>query len=419
MTAAIELAERLNRECECVGTDLPALQQRLEAGLGAAGVERRMIESHPHLFAEVPVFVAKQHAREMQRVIGAVESVTRLPAFREQVLAGAPTIAQHPPRPRGVFFGFDFHIATDGPKLIEINTNAGGALLNIEMQHEQQACCAQASDFLRGEPTAESRAQAVFDMFVQEWRLARGAEPLRTVAIVDDTPCEQYLFPEFLLFRKLFEARGVRTLIVDARELSADVDSLSHQGQRIDLVYNRCTDFYFADGAHGALAQAYLRDLAVVTPHPFAHALYSNKDNLVLLSDAATLRAMLAAESDIEVLTRAIPRTLKVAGPETGWWADRKQWFFKPSTGFGSRGAYRGDKITRRAFGDVMRGNYIAQRLAPPGERWRGANAGFKVDVRNYVYDGHTQLMAARLYQGQTTNFRTTGGGFAPIYQLA
>ena len=140
----------------------------------------------------------------------------------------------------------------------------------------------------------------------------------------------------------------------------------------------------------------------------------------MLLSDAAALRAMHAADDDIEALIRAIPQTLKVGEPEQRWWAERRQWFFKPSAGFGSRGAYRGDKITRRAFGDVMRGNYIAQQFAPPGERRRGANADcFKVDVRNYVYDGHTQLMAARLYQGQTTNFRTAGGGFAPVYQLA
>jgi hypothetical protein len=26
------------------------------------------------------------------------------------------------------------------------------------------------------------------------------------------------------------------------------------------------------------------------------------------------------------------------------------------------------------------------------------------------------QLVVARLYQGQTTNFRTAGGGFAPVY---
>ena len=39
-----------------------------------------------------------------------------------------------------------------------------------------------------------------------------------------------------------------------------------------------------------------------------------------------------------------------------------------------------------------------------------------KVDVRNYVYDGNVQLLAARLYQGQTTNMRTAGGGFAPVF---
>ena len=409
MTDAIALANRLNRECECAATDLPALRQQLD-----------LVESHLHLFAHVPVFVAKEHAREMQRVISAVDAASRLPVFRQQVLANAPGIAQHSPPNRGVFFGFDFHIAADGPKLIEINTNAGGALLNIEMQRAQLACCTQATDFLRMEPTAESRAQAIVEMFRQEWRLARGAEPLQTIAIVDDSPGEQYLFPEFLLFKSLFEAQGIRALIVDARDLSVDSDSLVHDGQRIDLVYNRCTDFYFADAAHAELAEAYRRDLAVITPHPFAHALYSNKDNLVLLSDAAMLRSMGAADADIEILTRAIPRTLRITQPEQRWWDERKQWFFKPSSGFGSRGAYRGDKITRRAFGDVMRGNYIAQQIAPPSERQRGAMAAcFKLDVRNYVYDGVTQLMAARLFQGQTTNFRTAGGGFAPVYQLA
>src|SRR6185436_19144171 len=104
--------------------------------------------------------------------------------------------------------------------------------------------------------------------------------------------------------------------------------------------------------------------------------------------------------------------------PEQAWWDQRKQWFFKPVAGFGSRGTYRGDKITRRAFGEVMRGDYIAQHLTPPSERHSATSGSFKLDVRSYVYDGVTQLMAARLFQGQTTNFRTAGGGFAPVYQL-
>jgi hypothetical protein len=101
-----------------------------------------------------------------------------------------------------------------------------------------------------------------------------------------------------------------------------------------------------------------------------------------------------------------------VEGDAEPWWRDRKRWFFKPASGFGGRGAYRGDKVTRRVFADVMAGGYVAQRLTPPGQR-----RDFKVDVRNYAYGGHVQLLAARLYQGQTTNFRTAGGGFASIHE--
>jgi len=38
--------------------------------------------------------------------------------------------------------------------------------------------------------------------------------------------------------------------------------------------------------------------------------------------------------------------------------------------------------------------------------------------VRCYVYEGQVQLLIARLYQGQTTNFRTAGGGFALVRVL-
>jgi len=41
-----------------------------------------------------------------------------------------------------------------------------------------------------------------------------------------------------------------------------------------------------------------------------------------------------------------------------------------------------------------------------------------KFDVRAYAYDGKIQLLAARMYSGQTTNFRTSGGGFAPVVVL-
>jgi hypothetical protein len=86
--------------------------------------------------------------------------------------------------------------------------------------------------------------------------------------------------------------------------------------------------------------------------------------------------------------------------------------------GYGSKAAYRGDKVTKRVFEEILAGNYIAQALVPPSSRTLRvgeAPVELKLDLRNYVYAGHVQLIAARLWQGQTTNFRTPGGGFAPV----
>lgn len=54
----------------------------------------------------------------------------------------APTIAHHDFGPLGVLMGYDFHLAAEGPKLIEVNTNAGGAFLNALLAKAQRACCA-------------------------------------------------------------------------------------------------------------------------------------------------------------------------------------------------------------------------------------------------------------------------------------
>ncbi len=100
-------------------------------------------------------------------------------------------------------------------------------------------------------------------------------------------------------------------------------------------------------------------------------------------------------------------------------WSERRNLFFKPTTGFGSKAVYRGDKLTKRVWEAILSGDYIAQALVPAGERLIGdrkAPQALKFDIRNYVYDGVVQFLTARLYQGQTTNFRTPGGGFAPVF---
>jgi hypothetical protein len=102
-------------------------------------------------------------------------------------------------------------------------------------------------------------------------------------------------------------------------------------------------------------------------------------------------------------------------------WAGRKDYFFKPRAGHGGKAVYRGDKMTKGVWSQVVAGDYIAQAYAPPGERVidvDGETVCRKLDVRLYTYGGQILMTAARLYQGQTTNFRTPGGGFAPMFFL-
>ena len=99
-------------------------------------------------------------------------------------------------------------------------------------------------------------------------------------------------------------------------------------------------------------------------------------------------------------------------------WAQRRQLVFKPVAGYGAKAAYRGDKLTRRVWADILEGDFVAQALVPPGARMievDGVQTDLKFDIRAYTYAGQVQLLAARMYAGQTTNFRTQGGGFAPV----
>lgn len=415
MNSPRSAADALNRECDCTVASVPALQRGLESAVGA---QLSLTETHPHLFSDAPVFVDRSHVRDMRRLVEAVYRVAALPDYVSAALASAPSIARIERPTLGVFNGFDFHITPDGPRLIEINTNAGGAMLNAFARTLQSSCCPGASDDVEEAVRIESEFVA---MFRSEWKHARPDRTLSTIAIVDENPPSQYLHPEFLLFQRLFERNGLQTLIVDPAELELTTDGLCAGGRPIDLVYNRLTDFYLEDPRHRAIEEAYGSGIVLLTPNPRAHALLASKRTLALLSDRDFLSSIGVDAADIATLTGLIPRTRIVEGAEEAWWADRKQWFFKPVNGFGSRGAYRGDKMTRRVFAEVARGGYVAQEFSPPGERCRthlDEPQTYKIDIRAYVYEARIQMLAARLYQGQTTNFRTAGGGFAPVFEL-
>ena len=420
-----DAAAVLNRGSICSSVDHERLHHALKNEMCRADGEESglvctdLLESRPLLFSDTQVYVAEAHLQAMADLIETIERVVALPAWHQRVLAQSPEISQHDQKTAGIFLGYDFHLGAQGPQLIEINTNAGGGLLNAKLLRAQRACCSKIAGVSQDQISVESDFVA---MFRKEWQLAHGEQPLERIAIVDEAPGGQFLAAEFELFRQLFEAHGISAVVADPRELSFNGEQLLCAGERIDLVYNRLTDFSLAEPQNDSLRRAYLADAVLITPHPRAHALYADKRNLVLLSDEKWLADVGVSVADREVLGDCIPLTQSVT-PENAadFWGTRKQWFFKPAAGFGSKAAYRGDKLTRRVFGEIERGGYVAQKLVPPSERRLlvdGQEQNLKLDLRCYVYRGEVQLVSARLYQGQTTNFRTPGGGFAAVFSV-
>lgn len=407
-------AERLNNDCFCTTLN----RQQLDNILRADDINHDVLLTHPQLFSNTAVFISPAQLQQMRDIIHAVEKVVKLSAYTHDALTRAPNIASYNPGTSGVFMGYDFHLSEQGPQIIEINTNAGGAFLNAALANAQIECCRASGSLLHVFKTHID--QEFIAMFLHEWKLQRGDKPLIRAAILDENPTQQFLYPEFKMAQRLFERNGINAIIADPSELHFSDNKLMHEGKVVDLVYNRLTDFSLVGETVAILRQAYEAGSVVLTPNPHQYALYADKRNLVILSDAKHLEKLGASEKDIELLNAAIPKTKIVTMDNAeNLWAARKHLFFKPASGFGSRAAYRGDKLTKRVWEEILQGNYVAQQIVLPSERGilvDKKHESLKMDIRAYVYNGDIQLLAARLYQGQTTNFRTQGGGFAPIF---
>jgi hypothetical protein len=361
----------------------------------------------------VDVPVARADLEAMDEVIAAVHDLVMSPYYRERVLSAAPELARAPMQPDfGLFSGYDFHLTPNGPRLIEINTNAGGAFYGALMDDRRHQ---------RGVAGAHPLGYWS-DLFIRqvrnEWSLP-GRGNLSTVAIVDDQPDAQFLRLEFQLAARELRAAGINAFVADPRELSFR-DGCLHRGTtRIDLVYNRLTSFALDRPEDAPLREALNAGGAWITPGPRAHALLASKGNLSLMSDDAFLVAAGLGSEARQALRHAVPKTvLMTADNRAELWDRRCDLYFKPLGGFGSRGVYAGAKLTRKTW-DAMgaQGAYVAQQEVPPSRVAVPGYPDMRCDVRTYAYHGRSFMRLARVYRGQTTNFRTPGGGFASVVE--
>jgi hypothetical protein len=342
-------------------------------------------------------------------------------AYAERVDEDAEAVARFTSGAHGVFMGYDFHLTEDGPRLIEINTNAGGALLNglhtaalCEPGKLEWLCC--------NPPSVEQVEATIVDTFRSEFEAVRGDRArLERVAIVDERPSEQFLQPEFELFVSLFAHHGIEARVADTQELvRRATGSIELDGWPIDLVYLRDTEFQLRSTRTAVLREAHLAGEIVVTPSPREHHLLADKRRLEIFSSIPELEALGVGTEDARFLAQVVPETRPLASmSQEEAWTTRRDWVFKPAASFGSKAVYRGDKISKKKFAEIHAdGGFLAQRRVAPGTtsvRTPEGEQEMKFDVRAYAYRDEIFLLGARTYQGQVTNMRTPGGGFSAI----
>lgn len=283
---------------------------------------------------------------------------------------------------------FDFHITSEQqPKLIEINTNAAFLALGLTLY-----------DFWKVNPGTGFTAEKLIDMFREESNLVGQQE--FNLAIMDEKPEEQRLFIEFLVYQQFFQQHDLNCSIVDV--------SQAHSLKPQTLVYNRYTDFYLREPQSTQIKSLYKEGKIHLSPSPWEYFLLADKQRL---SDWQNQTELPVPNCLLKIYDLAVADKDQV-------WNERKKLFFKPKASFGSKQAYNGVSMSRKIFEEAFTQGFVAQEYAPPAEVeviQDGQTQKMKYDLRCYTYKNELQLVIARLYQGQTTNLRTTGGGFAIV----
>lgn len=307
------------------------------------------------------------------------------------------------PKNYSVLMSYDFHMTENGPKLIEINTNAGQSLYVdalYKFKKEDASYLARPFD------------EAIKESFSSEATLM-GCPSKPVAAITDENLAKQFFYPEMLMYADRFEQWGWHPNICDSRVLKWENDRLACGETSIDFVYNRVTDFYFEN--HPDLKSAYNSGTICFSPTPFEYDLLANKGRLVEFSTGGHLQTLVKNDEEREACEKVLPMT-KLTKDFTldELWKNKKHYFFKPKTSFAGKGVYRGDGIQRKVLEELYSKDYLVQEFLRAPEVSIN-NENYKYDIRFYAYKDEIQLVSARVYRGQVTNFRTEGNGICTV----
>lgn len=335
---------------------------------------------------------------QAQQIVKLLFKIRRLSAYQALLTNALSIKGIKDPGNHSILMSYDFHWNGTELKLIEVNTNAAFLIMGYEMYQLHQLHL----------PLAGFRLEQLANNIQNELRLQKKDVLKPRVAIIDQQPQNQKLFLEFLLYKCFFESLGWTTEILDVTAINENTS--------FGFIYNRSTDFYFDEPESQYLKKAFLSRSTCISPNPYEYLLLADKGRMLDWSNSDFLQNLDLSEAELHTLHRAIPKTLSLSSEtKEELWKNRKTLFFKPLNSYGSKSTYDGHKISRPKFEELVNTKKtIAQELVPPGKHIFD-NQEFKFDLRFFAYEDQVQMVMARLYQGQLTNFKAENGGWACV----
>ena len=336
----------------------------------------------------------------IQKVVSALFTLKKTKSYQNFLQEQAPFPLDQ--RQNSVLTAYDFHVNNKGDlKLIEVNTNASGFLFS------------QLTSQIHGLGSGKALL-SLESSFKKEWeKYSKSKSSPKTIRIVDEKPLEQKMYMEFLMYKDFFNSFGWEAAICDSQDLNLNFKNelIDLQGNKVDFIYNRTTDFYFERHPH--FKQAYKNNQCCLSPHPVDYYLLADKRRLCDWSMQEDLG--LPQEMQKDLRDSFLSSWILNSDSKERAWKEKKMYFFKPLQSYGGRQVYRGKGLTRSRFELILKQPFLFQEYFPPdvfvdqkGEEW-------KFDLRVFVYKEEIQQIVARLYKGQLTNFRHLGGGFASV----
>jgi len=294
-----------------------------------------------------------------------------------------------------MLMGYDFHLTDDGPRLIEINNNAGGLYVG-DKGWMKQPIIAELRDSIE---------KRILNMFPRSWQC---------IAIMDEDVVNQYMYPEMQYYADLLRRDGRTVFLISPADIQLKDNALYVENKRLDGVYNRHTDFYLDTVELIHIRTALMAGQVALNPHPRSYALLGDKSRMADWWHKGLLDDYLAKD-DVALIRHIVPEIHMLSDcDKEQLWKERKAWVFKPAARHGGKGVVLGKAMSRKRFESLDMESTVVQRYVPASQVVH-EDICYKFDVRLYMHGETLIAIAGRLWRGQVTNFREDGSGWVSL----